>query len=322
MLLAGDIGGTKTHLGLFDPMAARPRPLVVREFETLAYRDLTELISQVAHQTHMEHPAIESACFGVAGVVTGRSAELTNVPWVVEADRIADAFNIARVSLLNDLQAMAYAVPLLEDHELHRLQRGEAVAGSNIAVIASGTGLGEATLHSLDGRFVVAASEGGHADFAARTDRDIALLRDLRRRFGRAEVEHVVSGRGLVNIYRITHDQPCSAVADLASPDAPADISRAALERQCEHCVEALEQFVDAYGAEAGNLALRAVARGGVFIGGGIARKILPALSDGRFVRAFVDKAPFDEMLRAIPVSVILHPEVGLLGAAAYAARR
>ena len=222
MLLAGDIGGTKTHLGLFDPLPGRPRPLVVREFETLAYRDLTDLIATVAHGAQMEHTPIESACFGVAGVVKGRSAELTNVPWLVDADRIADTFHIGRVSLLNDLQALAYAVPLLEDRELHLLQSGVAKRDANIALIASGTGLGEATLHRVDGRFVAAASEGGHADFAARTEREIVLLRDLTRRFGRAEVEHVVSGRGLVNIHRTTHEQPCLVVTDLESLDAPA----------------------------------------------------------------------------------------------------
>jgi glucokinase len=319
VLLAGDIGGTKTHLGVFERLAPRPRPLFVWEFETLAYRDLTELIAKVARGAQMEHMPIESACFGVAGVINGRSAQLTNVPWCVDADQIARTFNIATVSLLNDLEAMAHAVPLLDAEELHSLQPGEADRSSSIALIAAGTGLGEATLRRIGGRFVVAASEGGHADFAARTEQEIALLRDLTGRFGRAGVEHVLSGSGFVHIHRVAHEAPCRAGIDLESPDAPAAISTAALEGRCASCVRTLEMFVEAYGAEAGNLALRSVARGGVFVGGGIARKILPALTGGRFMRAFTRKAPFEEMLRRIPVNVIMHPEAGLLGAAAFA---
>jgi glucokinase len=186
-------------------------------------------------------------------------------------------------------------------------------------LIAAGTGLGEALLHDVDGRLVPSPTEAGHADFAARTELEIGLLKDLIRRFGRAEVEHVVSGSGLVNIHRMTHQAPCLLVHE-DSPDAPAIISATALEKRCRGCTAALEMFVDAYGAEAGNLALRSIATAGIFVGGGIAPKILPALTDGRFIRAFVDKAPFEDMLRRIPVRVVLNDEAGLLGAAVYAA--
>ena len=186
-----------------------------------------------------------------------------------------------------------------------------------MALIAAGTGLGESILHAIDGRLVPVASEGGHADFAARTEREIDVLRDLMQRFGHAPVEQVVSGRGLVNLHRVTHAGPCPAVEDQDAPGAPAAIVHAALERRCRGCVDALGMFVDAYGAEAGNLALRAMATGGVFVGGGIAPKILPALLDGRFVKAFADKAPpFHDMLAKIPVKVILNDEAALLGAA------
>jgi glucokinase len=190
-----------------------------------------------------------------------------------------------------------------------------------MALIAAGTGLGEALLHSVDGRFVPSASEGGHADFAARTEREIALLRALTAAFGRVDVERVLSGRGLVNIHGFTHAAArCDAGVDPESPDAPAAISGAALDGTCARCRDALDVFVDVYGAEAGNLALRSVATGGVFIGGGIAPKILPALTDGRFVTAFRDKAPLADMVARMPVKVILNAEAGLLGAAVYAA--
>jgi glucokinase len=187
-------------------------------------------------------------------------------------------------------------------------------------LIAAGTGLGQAMLHNIDGRFVPLASEAGHADFAARTEREIALARDLTARYGRADVEHVISGRGLVNIHRVAHDRPCAAGVDLESPAAPAAISSAALERRCAGCVGTLDMFVEAYGAEAGNLALRVVSTGGLYVGGGIAPKILPALTSGAFMKAFLAKPPLDGMLSAMPVRVILNAESGLLGAAVFAA--
>jgi glucokinase len=220
------------------------------------------------------------------------------------------------------LQAMAYGVPVLHESEVHVLQDGEQLRGGNIGLIAAGTGLGEALLHNVEDRFIPSASEAGHADYAARNEREIRLLRWLVQRYGRAEVERVVSGPGLVNIHQVTHDRPCRAVGNLEDPDAPAAITNAALSGSCAGCAEALDIFVDAYGAEAGNLALRIVSTGGMFIGGGIAPKILPALTNGRFMRAFRDKAPFEALLSSLPVRVILNKETGLLGAAVFAASR
>ena len=325
MIVAGDIGGTKTLLGLFDAAPARPRPVVVRSFGTLDYPDLPTMIAGFLEEGEAAgaiatHGRIEGACFGVAGPVVDETVKVTNVPWFVDARRVATALAIARVSLLNDLEALAHAVPALRESETHVLQEGEALRGGNIGLIAAGTGLGQALLHNIDGRFVPSASEAGHADFAARTEREIALTRDLTARYGRADVEHVVSGRGLVNIHRVAHQEPCTAAVDLASADAPAAISAAALERRCTGCVETLDMFIEAYGAESGNLALRAVSTGGLYIGGGIAPKILPALTTGAFMRAFLAKPPLDPMLRAMPVKVILNAESGLLGAAVFAA--
>jgi len=320
MILAGDIGGTKTLLGLFDSVPARPRPVAVRSFGTLDFPDLPSMIAKFMESDDARGAAISSACFGVAGPVIGEAAELTNVPWRVNARQVAKAFSMTRVTLLNDLQAMAYAIPVLQPSEVHALQEGEALRGGNIALIAAGTGLGEALLHNVDGRFIPSPSEGGHADFSARTEREVALLRHLTARYGRADVEHVVSGRGLVNIHRATHKEPCAVSVDLEDPQAPAAISAAALEHRCPACVETFDLFIEAYGAESGNLALRSVSTGGLFIGGGIAPKILSALTTGLFMHAFRGKPPLEEMLNSMPVKVILNSEAGLLGAAVYAA--
>jgi len=321
MILAGDIGGTKTLLGLFDRSPDRPRPQVVREFATSDYADLNAVVGAFTAEYTRGTPAIVAASFGVAGPVTGDTAELTNLAWRADAQQVSRSQRIARVTLLNDLQAMAYAVPVLNGSEVHVIQSGSATGKGNMALIAAGTGLGEAVLHPIHDRWEPIASEGGHADFPARTEREIDLVRDLIQRYGYAEVEHVVSGPGLVNIHRITHTDPCPAVPDLRDPDAPAAISRAALERRCRGCVDALGMFVEAYGAEAGNLALRSLATSGVFVGGGIAPRILPALTDGRFTAAFLHRAsPFHKLLAKIPVKVVLNEQAGLLGAAVHAA--
>jgi glucokinase len=320
MLLAGDIGGTKTLLGLFDAEPVRPRPIVVRSFGTLDHRDLPSMISTFLEDQEAPQGAVERACFGVAGPVLGDSATLTNVPWRVEARGVTAAFGISRVHLLNDLEAMAWSIPVLREAEVHVLQEGVAIRGGNIALIAAGTGMGQALLHWVEDRFVPSASEAGHADFAARTEREITLVRDLTARYGRADVEHVVSGRGFLNLHPVAHRDVCRAGIELDAPDAPSLISAAALEGRCPGCVETLDMFVDAYGAEAGNLALRAVSTGGLFVGGGIAPKILPAMTNGTFMRALLAKPPLDTMVARMPVKIILNAQAGLLGAAVFAA--
>lgn len=322
LVLAGDIGGTKTLLGLFAPAAARPRSVLSRGFGTLDHRELSDIIEIFLRDAGVERTAVASACFGVAGPVIDEAADLTNVPWRVDGRSVRRTFGFGRVQLLNDLEAMAWSLPVLDDSEVHVLQKGAPVADGNMAVIAAGTGLGEALLHNASGRRVAAASEAGHADFAARTEREIALVRDLTARYGRAEIEHVISGRGLVNIHRVSHRTPCAAVDRLDDPSAPALITTAGLEGRCAGCAETLALFVEAYGAEAGNLALRGVATGGVFIGGGIAPKILEAMTSGAFIRAFTAKPPLDALLAAIPVKVILNEEAGLVGAAVFANSR
>lgn len=323
MLLAGDVGGTKTLLGLFTRAPERPRPLATERFTTLDFGGLGEMVREFLGRHRAPGRQIEAACFGVAGPVRGHTVQLTNVPWRVDAVEVAERVGLPRIDLLNDLEAMALAVPLLNPGELAVLQEGQASETGNAAVIAAGTGLGEAMLHNIDGRFVPFPSEGGHADFAPRTPREIAVAQELTRVYGRVDCERVISGPGLVNIYRFVHRNGCDAVdAQAAAADLPPLITAAALERRCPRCVETLELFVEAYGAEAGNLALRAVATAGVYVGGGIARHIVPTLERGPFLEAFRSKEPMVDLLAAIPVSVILNPQAALLGAAVRANSR
>ena len=280
--------------------------------------------------------AVEATVFGVAGAVTAQVARLTNVPWVVDGAFVAENLGLRHVRVLNDLEALAYGVPVLEGDEIETLQHGVALPGGNAAVIAAGTGLGVALLHNVDGRFVPAPSEGGHADFAARTPREMEMALELTRIFGRVGVEMVISGPGLTNIYQFTHrafgtgpmitpnslapSRLCAGVGPAPyTSDFPARISRSAMEGRCANCVEAMDMFVAAYGAEAGNVALRAVATAGIYVGGGIAPKILPALRDGAFLDAFRAKEPMADLVATIPVSVILNQDAGLLGAAVHA---
>jgi glucokinase len=336
VLLAGDVGGTKTLLGLFSAAPERPAAVEIGEFVTLDYDGLEPMIRQFLKARGVESKRIDAACFGVAGAVTEQVARLTNVPWVVSADTVGEELGLRRCRVINDLEALAYGVTVLDGDELVALQHGIPVPSGNAAVIAAGTGLGEAMLHNVEGRFVPAASEGGHADFAARTPREMEMVQELTRIYGRVGVEHVISGPGIVNIYQFTHrsfgsgpaitpnsiapSRLCEGVGHgVPSPELPARISRAATERRCAKCVETMEIFVSAYGAEAGNIGLRTVATAGVYVGGGIAPKILPMLQAGPFLEAFRDKEPMTALVATMPVSVILNPDAGLLGAASHA---
>jgi glucokinase len=336
MLLAGDIGGTKTLLGLFSTAPDRPTPIEIGEFTTLDYDGLEPIIREFLGAWKVDPRTLAAACIGVAGAVTDQIARLTNVPWLVDASAVGATLGIKRMKLLNDLEALAYAVPVLDHEELVVLQQGVPLAAGNAAVIAAGTGLGEAMLHNIDGKFVPFASEGGHADFAARTPRELDLVRELTRVFGRVDVEHIVSGPGLVNIYQFTHQTfgpgptitPHSIAPARLCPsvgtnrhdnDLPRRIYESGRDKRCPECVEALEMFLSAYGSETGNLALRALATAGVYVGGGIAPKMLASLKEGPFLDAFRAKEPLADLIATIPVSVVTNPDSGLLGAAVHA---
>ena len=318
MLLAGDVGGTKTLLGLYAAGTGAPVQHVERRFTTLEFDGLAAMVGAFLQTSGWSGGPIDAACFGVAGPVRGRTAPLTNVPWLVDADDLARRFPVGRVRLLNDLAAMAHAVPALAGDQLAIIQHGKPDQHGNVAVIAPGTGLGEALLHRVGDRFVPVASEAGHADFAARTAREAELQRTLTDRYGRATYERVISGPGLVNIHAFVHaTSSCSAVpVDAPESERPALISGAGLDRRCPGCAETLDLFTGALGAEAGNLGLRSTATAGVYLGGGIPSKILPALRTATFLDAFRAKAPMNALVEAMPVTVILEPDAALLGAA------
>lgn len=318
MLLAGDVGGTKSLLGLFRRAPHRPEPVSIDTFPTLEYPGLPEMIHAFLRRQPGGAPRIEAACFGVAGPVLDEVAHMTNVPWKVDGRAVAVELGLGSVTLLNDLVSKAHCVSVLQPEELHVLQAGDPNPHGNAALIAAGTGMGQSFLFNDGRRLVPAPCEAGHADFAARTRREWALVEWLTARYGRAEVEQVVSGLGLTNIYQFTHgDHPCES--DAPATDYPPIASAKARAGSCRHCVETMEMFIACYGAEAGNLALRSVATRGLYIAGGIAQKNLDMLSRPAFLDAFHRKEPMAHLVRTVPIKVILNPHAGLLGAATVA---
>jgi glucokinase len=319
VILAGDVGGTKTHLGLFRVEAGTPILLREHRYATADFQSFEDVCTDFLNAG--KEP-IRSACFGVPGPIIGGEARATNVHWRMQEGSLSRALGGTRVRLINDLGAAAYGVMHLADAEVCVLQRGALqLHQGDIAIIAAGTGLGEGALVFENGRYYAVASEGGHASFAPRDDEQIELYRYLRARFGHVSAERVLSGPGLFNIYSFLREhrrapEPKWLTARFEKEDASAVVSEAALDRRDAECVHALEMFVDIYGAEAGNLALKVLALGGVYLSGGIAPKILPALTGGRFMRAFVDKGRLDAMLAKIEVRVALNEGVGLIGAA------
>lgn len=320
MLLAGDVGGTKTLLGLFARAPLRPSPVAVATFATQDYDGLVPMIHEFLQQQPGGEPLIDAACFGVAGPVLDDAAEMTNVAWTVDGRAVAVEFGLARVRLLNDLVSIAHSVAVLHPEELHVLQAGKPNPAGNAALLAAGTGMGQSFLFN-DGRHLVPApSEAGHSDFSARTPREWQMVEWLTARYGRAEVEMVVSGIGLANLYQFTHgDDPCVKVDEADPPDFPVVASAHARAGSCRRCVEVMDLFTDAYAAEAGNLGLRTVATRGVYIGGGIAPKNLDLLTRPSFVERFAAKGPMTDLLKTMPLRVILNPQAGLLGAATVA---
>jgi glucokinase len=313
--LAGDVGGTKTLLALLDQHGTVVREDELRSAAFATFEDAVMQFLGVYRGVPMD-----AACFGVAGAVVDGRGATTNLPWIVDEASLAAAIPARRVRLLNDLEATGHGVLALSPADLATVQPGVPRNG-NAAVIAAGTGLGEALIVTDGERHLVVASEGGHGDFAPRGEREIELLRFLRDEFGSVSTERVLSGPGLVNIYRFVREtaaaaEPSWLTERLATEDPAAVVSDVALENGHPWCVEALELFVSIYGAEAGNLALTGLALGGVFVAGGIAPKIRPALLDGRFVAAFRDKGRMGDLMAGIPVHLVLESRAALIGAA------
>lgn len=321
ILLAGDIGGTKTLLQLAETGG---NVLAERRFDSPVYAGLNEIVAEFLRQSSA--PAIAGACFGVAGPVTGGRASITNLPWRIDAAAISAQIGIPQVRLINDFQAVAYGIEALESHDLETLQAGEPQEHGVRAVIGAGTGLGEGFMVWQGECYEALPSEGSHADFAPADALQTELLRHLAARHGHVSYERLVSGPGLVNIFdflraRERGEATPELRAAMAAGDPAAAISRYALAGDDPLASRALDLFVRIYGAEAGNLALKVLARGGVYLAGGIAPQIIAKLKDGTLLHAFADKGRFAGLLRTIPVHVVLNPQVGLLGAARVAER-
>ena len=321
MILAADIGGTNARLGLFEPDGPRLRKIITRRFRSRDHASLQEIVEQFLAEVG---GPLRRACFAVAGPVSNGRVTATNLAWIVDTSRLARVIGLDTVRLINDLEAIAHGLGELEDADATLLHAGRPASEGNRAIIAAGTGLGEAGAYWDGTRHHPFACEGGHGDFGPRTGIEMELLRYLLRTHDRVSYERVLSGSGLHQIYKFLRDsgrgqEPFWLTEELASDPPPVVISRAARDGRSELCVEAVNLFVSIYGAEAGNLALKLMARGGVWIGGGIAPNILPHVKAPIFIEAFLAKGRLQPLLETIPVRLILNDEVGLLGAARHA---
>ena len=328
LILAGDVGGTKSVLATFDADGATLRLLRRERYDNDDFADFPSVVREFLEGIE-DGPErrIVGAGFGVAAPITGRRVEMTNLPWTIDADRLVELLDGVEVALLNDLEAMAYGIATLADDDLHTLQAGRPRTG-NAALIAAGTGLGQAQLFWDGQRYCPTASEGGHADFGPRNALEVELLEYLWAEFDHVSYERLVSGAGLHRIYRFLRDtgrgdEPDWLAEDIRRAEEPAAvISTTAQAGHSELCQQALAMFVEIYGAEAGNLALKNLSWGGLYVGGGIAPKIRDQLQDGRFMEAFRAKGRYRELMEQIPVQVLLNPHAPLRGAARFAAER
>lgn len=323
MLLAGDIGGTKTNLAIFSSKDELKTPLLEGKFPSAHYPSLTALVQDFL--ANVKFP-IERAVFGVAGPVVGREARITNLPWIMREEDLQQELHIPTVHLLNDLVAIANAVPSLEPSDLFTLNSGKPVPHGQLAVVAPGTGLGEAYLAWDGARYRTFPSEGGHCDFAPTNSLEVGLLVYMLERSQHVSYEHVCSGIGIPNIYAYLRDanifeEPAWLKEQLAkAQDQTPVIMNSALREQDPPaiCVGTLKTFIGILGAEVGNMALKVLATGGVYLAGGIPPRILPFLEHEEFMTAFKNKGRFANLLTNIPVQAILNPKVGLIGAAAH----
>jgi glucokinase len=317
MILAGDIGGTKTNLAIFTLIEGQLQPIRSETFSSRDHGSLEEILSKFL----LGGPSqIEAACFGVAGPIIAGRCITPNLPWVIDSAELARSIGTQKVLLMNDLEATAYGTFELGPREVFILNEGEAMPG-NMAIVAAGTGFGVAAIYWDGSRHIISASEGGHVNFAPRNRIEIELLEYLLREHDRVSLERVVSGPGLFAIYRFLRDsgygqETPSVAAEFAIKDPSSVISSAALSGLCHLSIKALDMFVSLYGAAAGDVALMLKAIGGVYIGGGIAPKILEKLKDGSFMRSFTEKGRLTPLLERMPVRVVLNDKAALIGAA------
>jgi glucokinase len=322
MLLTGDIGGTKTQLAIFSPEKGPHEAIIDRVYPSGQFANLEAIVQAFMAEVNLP---IERAVFGVAGPVTNGQASITNLPWVIRESRLQEVLQVEAVTVINDLQAVAYAVPFLEPADLHTLNDGDVEPQGPIAIIAPGTGLGEAYLTWDGSHYRAYASEGGHADFGPTNELEMSLLRYMLRLYDHVSYEKVCSGLGIRNLYFFLKntgyapEPPWLAKQLLEASDATPLIVSAALNHEqqpCELAVAALQLFVSILGSEAGNLGLKLMASGGIYLGGGIPRRILPWLEHKYFMQAFLNKGRFSTVLIRFPVHVILNNNAALLGVA------
>jgi glucokinase len=323
MILAGDIGGTNARLAYFQPQNGHLQLISERVFPSREYSELGEIVSKFLEGSATRP---EVACFGIAGPVHNGRVETSNLPWIIEQSRLAKQIRLPATMLINDLEASAWGIEALSAQDLVSLNQVVPSDG-NQAVIAPGTGLGEAGLYWNGSQHQVFACEGGHTDFAPQGDLQIALLRFLASRYGHVSYERILSGPGLVNVYEFLRgqgcgDEPAGFAAQLSQGDKAATISSSALNGTNPLAQQALDLWISVYGAEAGNLALKAMATGGIFLAGGISPKILSKLTGPLFMEAFLGKGRLRPLLEDIPVQVITNDKAGLLGAARCAATK
>ena len=324
MILAGDVGGTKVHLALYDFINGSLEIKRDERFPAKEYKGLKEIVKQF-----LGADTATAACFGVPGPVRDGRLRLTNLPWTLDSRELSLSLGIQHVFLINDLEANGYGIAELSKDQIYTLSEGDASQIGNRALIAAGTGLGEGFL-TWNGRIHVPyPSEGGHVDYAPRNDDEIDLLRFLKQKYnGRISFERIVSGMGMRSIYEFLRDvrgieEPAWLAKKIAAvEDANSVITEMGLSAKSELCEKTLDMFVSAYGAEAGNLALKVLSVGGLYVGGGIAPRIIEKLKDGTFIRAFTDKGRLSQLLINMPVRIILESRAALMGAAAYAEAR
>ncbi len=317
MILAGDIGGTKCNLALFEARQGKLQRVAHERYASKDYAGLEEVVAEFARKTGVK---IMAAGFGVAGPVVENKVHATNLPWIVDGAALARLLGTKNVVLLNDIEATGYGLAALDSSELYPLNRGTPAPQANQALIAAGTGLGEAILFWDGSRYVVSATEGGHADFAPRTEEEIELLRFLKKRYENVSCELILSGKGFRAIHEFLSPERTHSSFDDPEADPAVEITRQALAGTCAVCVRTLNLWVAIYGSEAGNLTLKALARGGMYVAGGIAVKLLENLKDGRFFEAFCAKSKFRILLAQVPIYVVLNEEAPVWGAAARAA--
>ena len=319
-VLAGDIGGTKTRLAVFDVFGTRLETLAEQSYASGSYSGLESIIREFLDTNGVD---CRQACFGIAGPVRRRRVQATNLPWIVEEQALAALFGFERVALINDIEANAWGIGALSEKDFCALNAGSPDAGGNACIISAGTGLGEAGLYWDGQRHWPFACEGGHSNFSPASDLEIALLEYLRERFGRVSWERVVSGMGLVNVHDFLRAHrgvpaPSWLHEEMSAGDPAETISRAAMDGRDALCAETLDLVVHLYGVEAGNHALKIMATGGVYLGGGVAPKNLERFKGPLFMQGFLNKGRMQPLLEAIPVKIILNDHTALYGPALY----